>query len=155
MQATTWFLLQTLMDQAVWNLCPVSGVSSGTSCYYANDQTFTDLTGTLTVTIDDCPDGEVSLQSCFAISCLMGSSSAVQYRIRLHATYPFSLIRHLLKPRRGTCIKILIEHKQVALTALGLLFLCYRKHNIAMYTCDVHTADIRASNICACSWTHC
>ena len=83
------------MDQAAWNLCPVSGVSSGTSCYYENDQTFTDITGTLTVTIDDCPDGEAPLQTCFATSCLVGSSSAVQYRLRLHATYPFSLIKHL------------------------------------------------------------
>ena len=51
-------LVQTLMDQAAWNLCPVSGVSSGTACYYADDQTFTDLIGHVPVTIDDCPDGE-------------------------------------------------------------------------------------------------
>ena len=60
-QTPVVFLMQTLMDQAAWNLCPVSGVSSGTSCYYANDQTFTDLSGTLTVTIDDCPDGRMQL----------------------------------------------------------------------------------------------
>ena len=50
-------VLQTLMDQAAWNLCPVSGVASGTACYYADDQTFTDLQGSTTVVIDDCPDG--------------------------------------------------------------------------------------------------
>ena len=54
-------LVQTLMDQAAWNLCPVSGVSSGTACYYADDQTFTDLSGSVTVTIDDCPDGGIYL----------------------------------------------------------------------------------------------
>ena len=46
------------MDQAAWNLCPVSGVVSGSACYYADDQTFTDLSGTITVVIDDCPDGK-------------------------------------------------------------------------------------------------
>ena len=45
------------MDQAAWNLCPVSGVASGTACYYADDQTFTELSGSTTVVIDDCPDG--------------------------------------------------------------------------------------------------
>ena len=55
--------MQTLMDQAAWNLCPVSGVSSGTACYYADDQTFTDLTGAVAVTIDDCPDGEDLLKT--------------------------------------------------------------------------------------------
>lgn len=45
------------MAQAAWNLCPVSGVPSGTACYYSADQTFTDLSGTTTVVIDDCPDG--------------------------------------------------------------------------------------------------
>ncbi|KAA6428169.1 MAG: hypothetical protein FRX49_01765, partial [Trebouxia sp. A1-2] len=55
--------LQTLMDQAAWNLCPVSGVVSGSACYYADDQTFTDLSGTTTVVIDDCPDGK-----CFTLA---------------------------------------------------------------------------------------
>ncbi|KAL3132313.1 hypothetical protein ABBQ32_008891 [Trebouxia sp. C0010 RCD-2024] len=54
---TTSIASSTLMDQAAWNLCPVSGVSSGTACYYATDQTFSDLIGTVSVTIDDCPDG--------------------------------------------------------------------------------------------------
>ncbi len=49
------------MDQAAWNLCPVSGVVSGSACYYADDQTFTDLAGTTTVVIDDCPDGKCFL----------------------------------------------------------------------------------------------
>ena len=54
------------MDQAVWNLCPVSGVASGTACYYADDQTFTDLSGTTTVVIDDCPDG-IYLSICLVL----------------------------------------------------------------------------------------
>lgn len=61
------FVMQTLMDQAAWNLCPVSGVASGTSCYYADDQTFTDLSGTTTVVIDDCPDGVLSHLPCLAL----------------------------------------------------------------------------------------
>lgn len=48
------------MDQAAWNLCPVSDVVSGTSCYYEDDQTFTELSGTTTVVIDDCPDGKLT-----------------------------------------------------------------------------------------------
>ncbi|KAL0022694.1 hypothetical protein WJX77_001966 [Trebouxia sp. C0004] len=58
---TTSIASSTLMDQAAWNLCPVSGVVSGSACYYADDQTFTDLSGTTTVVIDDCPDGNWAL----------------------------------------------------------------------------------------------
>ena len=59
-------VLQTLMAQAAWNLCPVSGVPSGLACYYADDQTFTDLSGTTTVVIEDCPDGTSALICCAA-----------------------------------------------------------------------------------------
>lgn len=59
------------MDQAAWNLCPVSDVVSGTSCYYADDQTFTELSGTTTVVIDDCPDGELTNAPLFGSEVLL------------------------------------------------------------------------------------
>lgn len=60
------------MDQAAWNLCPVSGVVSGSACYYADDQTFTDLSGTTTVVIDDCPDGKCLHSAlCYTPSCAL------------------------------------------------------------------------------------
>ncbi|DBB14252.1 TPA: hypothetical protein ACH3X3_001198 [Trebouxia sp. C0006] len=67
---TTSIASSTLMDQAAWNLCPVSGVVSGSACYYADDQTFTDLSGTTTVVIDDCPDGKCLHSAlCYTPSC--------------------------------------------------------------------------------------
>lgn len=51
-------LLQELMSEAAWNLCPVSGVPQGSDCYYTDDQTFTATTGQSSTVITDCPDGE-------------------------------------------------------------------------------------------------
>ena len=45
--------------QASWNLCPQSG---GSGCYNADDQTFASLTGSSSVVIPDCPDGDWVLQ---------------------------------------------------------------------------------------------
>ena len=50
--------VQELLSQAAWNLCPVSGIPSGNACYYSSDQTFDALTGSVSIQITDCPDGE-------------------------------------------------------------------------------------------------
>lgn len=42
------------MQQASWNLCP-AGDSSG--CYWSSDQTFEQLTGSVSVVVPDVPDG--------------------------------------------------------------------------------------------------
>ena len=122
------------MDQAAWNLCPVSGVSSGTSCYYANDQTFTDLTGTLTVTIDDCPDGEACLHSFFAPVCFRSPAMPCNTDYLLScATYPFSFVRHLLTTCSGKAISFVIGHKHGALANLSTDTSTCRQHYIAMH----------------------
>ena len=73
------------MDQAAWNLCPVSGVSSGTACYYATDQTFSDLVGTVSVTIDDCPDGASHTPTVYML-----------YTVK-RVTESFAVLLHILK----------------------------------------------------------
>lgn len=74
--------MQTLMAQAAWNLCPVSGVPSGVACYYADDQTFTDLSGTTTVVIEDCPDG--TCPSCPAMLAVTTNRGLKQSTLSAH-----------------------------------------------------------------------
>ena len=42
------------MNQASWNLCPQTG-SGG--CYWADDQSFGSLVGSVTQVVPDVPDG--------------------------------------------------------------------------------------------------
>ncbi len=50
--------VQELMAQATWNLCPLDGAPNS-SCYYASEQSFTQLSGTSTTVLSDVPDGLV------------------------------------------------------------------------------------------------
>lgn len=42
------------MNQASWNLCPQSGAGG---CYWADDQAFDRLAGSISVAVPDVPDG--------------------------------------------------------------------------------------------------
>ena len=54
---TLHLCLQTLMREAAWNVCPVSNMMPKAKCYFAEDQTFANMSGTISTVIEDCPDG--------------------------------------------------------------------------------------------------
>ncbi len=47
----------TLMQQALWNLCPYGSVQYSSACYYSPDNSFTQLSGASSNQVLDCPDG--------------------------------------------------------------------------------------------------
>ena len=49
------------MLQAAWNVCPVSSMTLEVNCYFAEDQTFANISGTISTVIDDCPNGNLLL----------------------------------------------------------------------------------------------
>ncbi len=53
-----------LMNQASWNLCPQAGFGG---CYWADDQPFDRLAGSITHVVPDVPDG-ASNQACQELS---------------------------------------------------------------------------------------
>ena len=86
---------QELMQQASWNLCP-AGDSSG--CYWSSDQTFEQLTGSVSVVVPDVPDGGRPLAipaGPLAAWCQAGPprvgacwQAAARRRARSHAPWP-------------------------------------------------------------------
>lgn len=50
-----------LLSAAAWNICPVSQSYHGQECYYAESQTFTSVTGSLSVEIPALPNAEWQL----------------------------------------------------------------------------------------------
>ena len=71
-----WVGVQGLMNQASWNLCP-AGDSSG--CYWTEDQSFEQLSGSTTIIVPDVPDGEGDHPSLgiAALPCTCGTFTAL------------------------------------------------------------------------------
>lgn len=69
--STTIFLplLQELMSQAAWNLCPQK-TAYDASCYYGEDQAFSAIAGSTHITL---PDVSVGLGGCFHAQLRRGS----------------------------------------------------------------------------------
>lgn len=103
----------TLLLQAAWNLCPQEGagiegppIPHGSTCYFAQDNTFSDISNSLSLTIEDVPDGfwQIEIKNdLFNKACSAHVSDPSSFRFPSPSSQSFRPLSQSSQHRQPAC----------------------------------------------------